>query len=96
MKQLPINIIFFPFTVNFCFLYDIKKFEIQYEQRIELAEEKYICKVVYTIPLSKELSEKYNRDSVLVVNLDNKDFNCYAACDINDEEIFEYIKEIVK
>ena len=94
MKQIPINT-FFPFTVNFYFLYAIKKF-IEYEQRIELPEDKYICKVVYTIPLSKELSEKYKRDSILVVNLDATDFNCYAACDIDSEEIFEYIKEIVK
>ncbi len=95
MKQINLNTKFFPFIVNFYFLYAIKKFKIEHEQRIELPEDKHINRVVYTIPLSKELSEKYNREYVLVVNLDNKDFNCCAACDIDNEEIFEHIRKTV-
>ncbi len=96
MKQFPINTIFFPFIVNFHFLYDLKRYESEYEHRINFPDEKYICKVVYSIPLSKELQEKYQRENVYIIHLDNKDFNCYAACDINDEEVFEFIRNTVK
>jgi hypothetical protein len=96
MKSLNPNLEFFPFIVNFAFFHNLKnKFEPTHEQRINLEDEKYICKPVYEIPLSQELIKLHNRNSVFVVNLSNKNYNCWAACDINSEDIIDYIKNII-
>lgn len=97
MTQIELNTKFFPFIVNFGFLHNIqKKFIAEYEQRINLSEEKHISKAAFRIPLSNKLSQQYKRDFVFVVNLSNKEFNCWATCDIDDKEVFEYIKNIVQ
>jgi hypothetical protein len=96
MKSLSSTVEFFPFIVNFAFFHNLKnKFKPTYEQRINLEDEKYICKLVYEIPLSQELIKLHNRNSVFVVNLEIKNFNCFAACDINSEDIIDYIKKII-
>ncbi len=97
MDQIRSDIKFFPFAVNFAFYHNIKnKFEAKYEQKINFSKDEHISKLVWEIPLSPKLAQFYKRDSVFVTNLSNKEFNCRAACDINDEEVFNYIKEIVK
>lgn len=94
--QLPLDTQFFPFIVDFYFIYGIKKFTSDIEYRTNLPDDKHISKPVYLIPLSEELKQKYNRDFVNVINFPNQKYNCWAACDINDELVFDHIKNIVK
>ncbi len=96
MKYLNKNIEFYPFIVNFSFYYNLKNLKFnELVHKTQLTEDKYIDKISYEIPLSKELSEKFNLKNVIVMNLENKNFNCWAACNINNEEVFNYIKNII-
>lgn len=85
---------FHKFVVKFSFLHSMVRCKTDMWIRTELTEDKSIKRPVFKVELPKALQSKHGVDSVLVCHFANEQMQCWAGASINDEEVFNFLRNL--